>query len=69
MVVGWYYSYFGFGCWFFGVDINIQQSFEVLLERVVVVVVDFIQSVKGKVVIDVFRLINVNMMVLGYELR
>lgn len=23
MVVGWYYFYFGFGCWLLGVDINI----------------------------------------------
>merc|ERR1712107_748130 len=33
----------------------------------VAVVVDPIQSVKGKVVIDAFRLINPNMMVLGQE--
>jgi hypothetical protein len=48
-----------------GVDINTQQSFEALSERAVAVVVDPIQSVKGKVVIDAFRLINPNMMVLG----
>ena len=50
---------------FLGVDINTQQSFEALSERAVAVVVDPIQSVKGKVVIDAFRLINPNMMVLG----
>jgi 26S proteasome regulatory subunit N11 len=33
--------------------------------RAVAVVVDPIQSVKGKVMIDAFRLINPNMMVLG----
>ena len=32
-----------------GVDINTQQSFEALSERAVAVVVDPIQSVKGKV--------------------
>ena len=32
-------------------DINTQQSFEALSERAVAVVVDPIQSVKGKVVI------------------
>ena len=49
MVVGWYHSHPGFGCWLSGVDINTQQSFEALNQRAVAVVVDPIQSVKGKV--------------------
>lgn len=49
MVVGWYHSHPGFGCWLSGVDINTQQSFEALTDRAVAVVVDPIQSVKGKV--------------------
>uniref|UniRef100_A0A1I8C0P7 COP9 signalosome complex subunit 5 n=1 Tax=Meloidogyne hapla TaxID=6305 RepID=A0A1I8C0P7_MELHA len=49
MVVGWYHSHPGFGCWLSGVDINTQQSFEQLSNRAVAVVVDPIQSVKGKV--------------------
>jgi len=69
MVVGWYHSHPGFGCWLSGVDMNTQQSFEALSDRAVAVVVDPIQSVKGKVVIDAFRLINPNMMVLGQEPR
>jgi 26S proteasome regulatory subunit N11 len=85
MVVGWYHSHPGFGCWLSGVDINTQQSFEALTERTVVciiypiiknkiislqaVVVDPVQSVKGKVVIDAFRLINPNLFVLGQEAR
>merc|ERR1712117_784404 len=69
MVVGWYHPHPGFGCWLSGVDINTQQSFEALSERAVAVVVDPIQSVKGKVVIDAFRLINPNMMALGQEPR
>ena len=69
MVVGWYHSHPGFGCWLSGVDINTQQSFEALSERAVAVVVDPIQSVKGKVVIDAFRLINPNTLVLGQEPR
>lgn len=48
MVVGWYHSHPGFGCWLSGVDINTQQSFEALSERAVAVVVDPIQSVKGR---------------------
>ncbi len=51
-VVGWYHSHPGFGCWLSSVDINTQQSFEQLTPRAVAVVVDPIQSVKGKVVID-----------------
>lgn len=49
IVVGWYHSHPGFGCWLSGVDINTQQSFEQLNDRAVAVVVDPIQSVKGKV--------------------
>jgi 26S proteasome regulatory subunit N11 len=56
-VVGWYHSHPGFGCWMSGVDQNTQQSFERLHPRAVAVVIDPIQSVKGKVVIDAFRLI------------
>lgn len=69
IILGWYHSHPGFGCWLSGVDINTQQSFEALSERAVAVVVDPIQSVKGKVVIDAFRLINPNMLVLGQEPR
>ncbi|CAM6087310.1 unnamed protein product [Calypogeia fissa] len=69
MVVGWYHSHPGFGCWLSGVDINTQQSFEALNQRSVAVVVDPIQSVKGKVVIDAFRLINPQTMMLGQEPR
>ena len=69
MVVGWYHSHPGFGCWLSGTDVNTQQSFEMLHPRCVAVVVDPIQSVKGKVVIDAFRLINPQMAMLGIEPR
>ncbi|KAL8453916.1 hypothetical protein Emed_000627 [Eimeria media] len=115
MVVGWYHSHPGFGCWFSGLspaaaiaaaaaaaalaaaladalvaaaalaaaasaaaaaadsgrgtDVNTQQSFEQLNQRAVGVVIDPIQSVKGKVVMDCFRLINPHMMMLGQEPR
>jgi len=58
VVVGWYHSHPGFGCWFSGTDINTQQSFEQLNSRALGIVIDPIQSVKGNVVIDCFRLIN-----------
>jgi 26S proteasome regulatory subunit N11 len=68
-VVGWYHSHPGFGCWLSGTDINTQQSFEQLNPRAVGVVVDPIQSVKGKVVIDCFRLINPQTTMMGQEAR
>lgn len=69
MVVGWYHSHPGFGCWLSSVDINTQQSFETLNQRAVAVVVDPIQSVKGKVVIDAFRSINPQLLMMGQEPR
>ncbi|WVZ58740.1 LOW QUALITY PROTEIN: hypothetical protein U9M48_008980, partial [Paspalum notatum var. saurae] len=69
MVVEWHHSHPGFGCWLSEVDINTQQSFEALNPRAVAVVIDPIQSVKGKVVIDSFRLINPQTMMLGQEPR
>lgn len=69
VVVGWYHSHPGFGCWLSSVDINTQQSFEQLTARAVAVVIDPIQSVKGKVVIDAFRLINPQSLMLGQEPR
>lgn len=69
MVVGWYHSHPGFGCWLSGVDINTQQAFEQLNPKAVAVVVDPIQSVKGKVVIDAFRLINPQLSMMGQEPR
>lgn len=54
-VVGWYHSHPGFGCWLSSTDVSTQSAFEKLCERAVAVVIDPIQSVKGKVVIDAFR--------------
>jgi 26S proteasome regulatory subunit N11 len=68
-VVGWYHSHPGFGCWLSSVDINTQQSFEKISPRAIGVVVDPIQSVKGKVVIDAFRLINPQTLMMGQEPR
>merc|ERR1712205_26605 len=69
MVVGWYHSHPGFGCWLSGVDINTQQAFEALNPRLASIVIDPVQSVKGKVVIDAFRLINPQTIMLGQEPR
>ncbi|WWD17336.1 hypothetical protein CI109_101776 [Kwoniella shandongensis] len=69
MVVGWYHSHPGFGCWLSSVDINTQQSFEQLHPRAVAVVIDPIQSVRGKVVIDAFRSINPATLATGQESR
>merc|ERR1711998_606868 len=67
MVVGWYHSHPGFGCWLSQVDIETQQSFEALNNRAVAVVIDPIQSVKGKVVIDSFRTIKPRTMMWAHE--
>ena len=48
VVVGWYHSHPGFGCWLSSVDINTQQSFEQLIPRAVAIVVDPIESVKAR---------------------
>lgn len=69
MVVGWYHSHPGFGCWLSSVDVNTQQSFEQLHPRAVAVVIDPIQSVRGKVVIDAFRSINPQTLMAGQESR
>jgi 26S proteasome regulatory subunit N11 len=69
MVVGWYHSHPGFGCWLSGTDCGTQKSFEQLHKRAVAVVVDPIQSVKGKVVIDAFRLINEQAAMMGQDYR
>lgn len=68
-VVGWYHSHPGFGCWLSSVDVNTQQSFEQLDSRAVAVVVDPIQSVKGKVIMDAFRLINQTNLMMGHPTR
>lgn len=69
IVVGWYHSHPGFGCWLSSVDVQTQQSFEMTHPRSVAVVVDPIQSVKGKVVIDAFRSIPAMAMMSGQEPR
>ncbi|VAI78917.1 unnamed protein product [Triticum turgidum subsp. durum] len=69
MVVGWYHSHPGFGCWLSATDVQTQLSFEQLNPRAVAVVLDPIQSVRGKVVMDAFRLINPAAMLTGHEPR
>jgi 26S proteasome regulatory subunit N11 len=69
VVVGWYHSHPGFGCWLSSTDCNTQQSFEQLNPRAVAVVIDPIQSVRGKVVIDAFRLISPQIAMTGQEPR
>ena len=46
MVVGWYHSHPGFGCWLSSVDVNTQQSFEALHPRAIAVVV-VLSSIDG----------------------
>ncbi len=69
VVCGWGHSHPGFGCWLSGVDVNTAQSFEALNARAVSLVVDPIQSVRGKVVADTFRTLNPQLAILGLEPR
>ncbi|CCW60519.1 unnamed protein product [Phytomonas sp. EM1] len=66
-VVGWYHSHPGFGCWLSSEDVMTASSYENLTPCSVSVVVDPIQSVRGKVVIDAFRTIprEMALMMLG----
>ena len=52
IVVGWYHSNPGFGCC---LSSNTQKTFEQSVQRTIDVVVNPMQSVRGKVVIDSFR--------------
>ena len=67
--VGWYHSHPGFGCWLSGTDVETQKSQEMLNPKAVGVVIDPVQSVKGKVVIDAFRCIDPAMIMQGLEPR
>ena len=69
IVVGWYHSHPGFGCWLSGVDVNTAAAFEKQNPRSVALVIDPIQSVKGKVVIDAFRCISQQTLMTGAEAR
>jgi len=66
---GWYHSHPGFGPWLSGTDVETQKSQEMLNPRAVAVVVDPVQSVKGKVVIDAFRSIDPQVIMMGIEPR
>lgn len=68
-VIGWYHSHPGFGCWLSHIDMTTQKSFEQMDKNAIAVVIDPIQSVRGKVVIDAFRLINSQMSMFGVEPR
>ncbi|EAR94682.1 Mov34/MPN/PAD-1 family: proteasomal regulatory protein rpn11 and signalosome complex protein (macronuclear) [Tetrahymena thermophila SB210] len=68
-VVGWYHSHPSFGCWLSSVDQQTQMSFEQLNPKAVALVIDPIQSVRGRVVIDAFRLINPTVVMSGQEPR
>ena len=47
MVVGWYHSHPGFGCWLSGVDINTQQSFEVFMIKVKILNIKIMTSINS----------------------
>ena len=57
-VIGWYKSHPGTGVWLSGVDVNTQMQWEKTNPRCIAIVIDSVQSVKGKVVIGAFRCIS-----------
>ncbi len=67
--VGWYHSHPGFGPWLSGTDIETQKVQQMQEQRFVAVVVDPVQSVKGRVIIDAFRNIDPQTMMMGMEPR
>lgn len=70
MVVGWYHSHPGYGCWLSHTDQNTQKAFEKLDRRAVAIVIDSILSVRGKVIIDAFRLLDqTELRMMGIEAR
>jgi 26S proteasome regulatory subunit N11 len=56
--VGWYHSHPGFDVWFSMVDCDNQSNYERTAESAVGIVVDPVLSVRGKVVIGAFRVIE-----------
>jgi 26S proteasome regulatory subunit N11 len=56
--VGWYHSHPGFDVWFSLVDCANQSVFESTAESAVGIVVDPVLSVRGKVIIAAFRVIE-----------
>lgn len=68
-MVGWYHSHPGYGCWLSPVDVQTQKSFEQQGERSIAVVVDPVQSTGGRVVMDAFRTIPMNLMAMNIEPR
>jgi len=47
ILVGWYHSHPGLGCWLSGTDVQTAQSYESQHQRCVSLVIDPIQSVRG----------------------
>ena len=54
-VIGWYKSHPGTGVWRSGVEVNTQMQWEKINNRYIAIVIDPIQSVKGKVAIGAYR--------------
>lgn len=54
-VIGWFKSHPGTGVWLSGVDVSTQMLWEKSNQRSIAIVIDPVQSVKGRVVIGAFR--------------
>jgi len=68
-VVAWYHSHPGYGPWLSNTDIGTHTDQTQLEKRMIAVVIDPLQSVKGKVVIDAFKLIPKQYLITNEEPR
>ena len=57
-IIGWYHSHPGTGIWLSNVDVNTQMRREKSNQRSIAIVVDTVQSVRGRVSIGAFRCID-----------
>ncbi|VDN19343.1 unnamed protein product [Gongylonema pulchrum] len=62
VAIGWYHSHPGFGCSPSKTDTDLQNDFEEnISERAFAAIVDPLQSVKGKVMIEAFRTVRLEL--------
>ena len=55
-VVGWYHSHPGYGCWLSGIDVMTQQTYQMVQDPAIAIVVDPKRTMSaGKVEIGAFR--------------
>lgn len=55
-ICGWYHSHPGYGCWLSGIDVNTQQTMQMMQDPAIAIVIDPKRTIAaGKVEIGCFR--------------